>query len=346
MLNRAIFVDSTISHQEISALLNNNDLLLPAIKRGDIIKLIKNYQDLKQIILIDGLFDQTTSISHKEILWCLSQNVSVVGIASLGALRAYELKDFGVTGYGNIYEKYCSQEIDGDDEVAISYSNYQNKTLALINVRLTFENIGFYSPNLFRRIKEIHFKYRTWENIKNILPLNIYIQLRENYIDYKKKDVVSYFMNKFETICDKRSQFYNNIYFSREIKNYFYKNTIDYLRNNIILFTKSNNPTNNYSNYDEQPDIKQIASGIARYLDIDNRYNIESIMTILIQFNKFHYPINMIKIFSEKIRKETSLLTSESFIDYLIKQNIDFSLTTLILEGLLKLERFFLGYEI
>ncbi|MDF1931723.1 TfuA-like protein [Legionella pneumophila] len=58
----------------------------------------------------------------------------------MGALRAAELDAFDMKGYGRIYEMYKNEEIDGDDEVAIAYSKYNNEqTIPLINIRLTLE---------------------------------------------------------------------------------------------------------------------------------------------------------------------------------------------------------------
>ena len=50
--------------------------------------------------LIDGYFERVPSVSHKEILWAMSQGIVVIGAASMGALRAAELAPFGMLGVG------------------------------------------------------------------------------------------------------------------------------------------------------------------------------------------------------------------------------------------------------
>jgi hypothetical protein len=47
--------------------------------------------------LIDGYFEVTPTVWHKEILWAMAQGIHVHGSASIGALRAAELCSFGMT---------------------------------------------------------------------------------------------------------------------------------------------------------------------------------------------------------------------------------------------------------
>lgn len=71
------------------------------------------------IVLIDGVFETGPSVWHKEILWALSRGIAVIGAASMGALRAAELDDHGMLGYGKIYLAYASGALEDDDEVAV-----------------------------------------------------------------------------------------------------------------------------------------------------------------------------------------------------------------------------------
>lgn len=58
-------------------------------------------------------------------------------------MRAAELDSFGMRGHGRIYEMYKNEEVDGDDEVAIAYSKFNNvQTIPLINIRLTLERLN------------------------------------------------------------------------------------------------------------------------------------------------------------------------------------------------------------
>ena len=100
-------------------------ILLPPARRGDIVRAI-NEHDPEIILIIDGYFEQVPSVWHKEILWALSQGRTVAGAASMGALRAAELDQFGMLGVGRIYQAYScgtfapfDEAFEDDDEVAV-----------------------------------------------------------------------------------------------------------------------------------------------------------------------------------------------------------------------------------
>src|SRR5262245_58082904 len=54
--------------------------------------------------VIDGRFEDTRALWHKEILFALSKGVAVAGAASMGALRAAECSPFGMIGIGRVFE--------------------------------------------------------------------------------------------------------------------------------------------------------------------------------------------------------------------------------------------------
>ncbi len=98
------------------------------------------------IVIIDGVFNNVASVWHQEILWALSQGIGVFGAASMGALRAAELRSVGMRGVGIIAQAYCngrfpgfSDPFDGDDEVAILHGpaelGWRQITIALADLR-------------------------------------------------------------------------------------------------------------------------------------------------------------------------------------------------------------------
>ena len=74
------------------------------------------------IVLIDGLFGTARSPWHKEMLILLAGGTSVIGAASMGALRAAELDRFGVAGVGDIYRAYARGTLVADDAVALLHA--------------------------------------------------------------------------------------------------------------------------------------------------------------------------------------------------------------------------------
>jgi hypothetical protein len=91
--------------------------------------------------VIDGYFEVTPTVWHKEILWAMTEGIHVFGAASIGALRAAELDVFGMKGIGRIYEDYRDGVLEDDDEVAVLHGpaelGYPPLTEAMVNIRAT-----------------------------------------------------------------------------------------------------------------------------------------------------------------------------------------------------------------
>ncbi len=113
-----IYTGLSISFDEAKTIIDAE--YLPPIKRGDIDELLSNNDDIEIIGIIDGVFHQSPAVAHKEILKALKKGITVVGGASMGALRACELYPYGMIGVGNIFNDYKEEIIDSDDDVAVS----------------------------------------------------------------------------------------------------------------------------------------------------------------------------------------------------------------------------------
>ena len=91
------------------------------------------------IAIIDGFFESRPAVWHKEILFALSQGIRVLGGASMGALRAAELHQFGMEGIGRIFEDLTSGALEDDDEVAVVHSSaesgFRSISVAMVNLR-------------------------------------------------------------------------------------------------------------------------------------------------------------------------------------------------------------------
>jgi hypothetical protein len=128
------------------------------------------------IVLIDGYYRDRPAVRHKEIMHLIDNGVTVVGAASMGALRAAELDSHGMVGIGQIYQMYKAGEIDGDDEVAIKHRTaeygYRADSIALVNLRFGTQRAvdeGVVSPETAAAVvsaaKGLVFDERTWPQI-------------------------------------------------------------------------------------------------------------------------------------------------------------------------------------
>jgi hypothetical protein len=110
----AAMVRAILPYATVSGPVAADEVLHWGLSRGDV------------LVIIDGLFLQSRAVRHKELLALLDRGVIVVGAASMGALRAAELADFGMVGVGQVFRAFRSGRIVGDDEVALLHSDAEN----------------------------------------------------------------------------------------------------------------------------------------------------------------------------------------------------------------------------
>jgi hypothetical protein len=160
--------------------------------------------------LIDGVFGQSLSVWHKEILFALSLGIHVYGASSLGALRAAETAAFGMVGVGEVFRQYASGELIDDDDVALAHgeadSGFRPASEPMVNLRKTFERArdeGILDEELCRRwiavAKAIYFPDRTMaavlqraaaEGIPRAVVERATRFMTTSYVDVKRQDAV------------------------------------------------------------------------------------------------------------------------------------------------------------
>lgn len=146
---------------------------------GDIFGAVK--QGARTIGLIDGLYGDCAAVWHKEILFALSGGVTVLGAASMGALRAAECAAFGMIGIGEIFEAYRDGLRFSDADVAVSHApgelDYRPLTIALVDAEATLEACrATIAPEehdaLLNATRKLHFTRRTWRAMATEADLN------------------------------------------------------------------------------------------------------------------------------------------------------------------------------
>jgi hypothetical protein len=144
----------------------------PPVRQGDLYRAALGRP--KIIGVIDGYFEVTPTVWHKEILWAMAQGIHVFGAASIGALRAAELDVFGMKGIGRIYEDFRDGVLVDDDEVAVLHGpaelGYPPLTEAMVNIRATLAAAisasivsGALAAELTTIAKSLFYKERTYE---------------------------------------------------------------------------------------------------------------------------------------------------------------------------------------
>jgi hypothetical protein len=202
-----VFTGPTLPASEAEKLLDA--VYLPPAAIGDVYKAAR--QKPWAIGIIDGFFESTPSVWHKEVLWAMSQGIHVFGASSMGALRAAELASFGMIGVGRIFEAYRDGEIEDDDEVAVVHGppevGYIQVSEALVNIRATLQKAAaaeVVTPAtagaLIDVAKSLFYKQRTYERVlaagaKLHLPCDQLQRLKAwlpaNQVNQKRLDAVA-----------------------------------------------------------------------------------------------------------------------------------------------------------
>jgi hypothetical protein len=114
---------------------------LPPAGHGDIYRATLRRPRPRAIGLIDGFFRHRPAVRHKEILWAMSAGIHVFGAASIGALRAAELADFGMVGVGGVFGDFAHGHLEDDDEVAVDHGpaelGFPPVNEAMVDIRAT-----------------------------------------------------------------------------------------------------------------------------------------------------------------------------------------------------------------
>lgn len=136
----SVFLGPSLPKERAEQILGTTEArIFPPAAQGDIYCASRSRP--RAIVLIDGYFNEVPAPWHKEILWALSNNIPVIGAASMGALRAAELDQFGMIGLGEIYADYASGELVADDEVVLMHgdaaSDYVHFSVPLVDIRAT-----------------------------------------------------------------------------------------------------------------------------------------------------------------------------------------------------------------
>ncbi|MGC9499277.1 TfuA-like protein [Streptomyces sp. WG7] len=149
--------------------------MLPPIRHGDLFDPRIAAGDT--VVIIDGVYHHAPAVRHKEIIWTLARSVRVIGAASIGALRAAELRACGMIGLGAVWQAYADGVLEGDDEVAVAQSAVDARacTWPLVRVRqvvgmarsrhvIDVEQAG----RLTSALAEVYYAHRSLDAVKRI----------------------------------------------------------------------------------------------------------------------------------------------------------------------------------
>jgi hypothetical protein len=123
------------------------------------------------------------------LLRVLERGQTIIGVSSMGALRAAELSRYGMLGFGNVYQNIMCGNVTDDSELAAAIHpvSYRPLTVSLINVRSLLSEISddFGDETILQRAliiaRNIYFMDRTIEKL-----LKLWGCLGEDFISKAK----------------------------------------------------------------------------------------------------------------------------------------------------------------
>lgn len=147
--------------------------LLPPARQGDLFRALSQTPRPRVVLLVDGVFEASPSVWHRELLAALGEGVTVFGASSMGALRAAELAPFGMIPVGQIARAYAEGRLNDDAEVALLHADHEldfrPMTVPLVNARYAAalarqEKVlaPRESQRLVRAAEQLFYRDRTW----------------------------------------------------------------------------------------------------------------------------------------------------------------------------------------
>jgi hypothetical protein len=121
-----------------AALLHGGVQLRPPVRRGDVHRLAEAASTPGVLVICDGVFQSVPAVSHAELCAAIDAGWQVWGVSSIGAIRAFELRDEGMHGFGYVYEQLLRHEDFTDDEMCLLHfpeDPWFPLTEALVNLR-------------------------------------------------------------------------------------------------------------------------------------------------------------------------------------------------------------------
>lgn len=188
----------------------------PPVKRGDVLHL----EGAEVVGIIDGVFLQSCSVGHREILSLLNRKVRVIGGGSMGALRAAEMGHYGMTGVGRIFRMYASGEVQGDDEVALVFDPETMEPLSepLVNLRILLDEAWMADvigdeqrARILSEMRSIYYPRRTVATFLEVARRTLGDKnagafdrfFADNYRDIKKEDAITV-LKFIKDVCERR----------------------------------------------------------------------------------------------------------------------------------------------
>ncbi len=151
----------------------------PPIRRGEVDALVECTRVPGILLIVDGIFHHYPSVGHSEIRRAVDCGWQVWGASSMGAIRAAEMVNFGMRGFGQVFQRFVDDPDFTDDEVALLYLGeppYIPVTEPLIHVRRYLQHLegegritAAQAWDVLMALKQMWFGYRSMDALHGLM---------------------------------------------------------------------------------------------------------------------------------------------------------------------------------
>jgi hypothetical protein len=133
-----VYAKLTLAEPDVLARLPTA-VVAPPIQRGDLPRDVR--EGVGVVVIVDGRFHQSLAVSPTEVVDAMRAGLRVYGCSSMGALRAAELRRFGMCGHGRVFEHICSTPGFRDDFVgqAVHPTDFRPMSHAFVDLFFNLE---------------------------------------------------------------------------------------------------------------------------------------------------------------------------------------------------------------
>lgn len=177
-----LFAGPSLQEVDSQLLCGNGLVVRPPIKRGDIERMVAQSAP-SNLAIVDGVFHAHPAVGHAEILSALGAGWRIWGLSSMGAIRACEMDELGVIGFGEVYRQFANDPDMSDDEVTLIHQAQEpflSLSEPLIHIRQflrhwTTETVitSVQEQRMLYSLKNMWYGHRTLDFLKkSLLELN------------------------------------------------------------------------------------------------------------------------------------------------------------------------------
>lgn len=206
-----VYAGPTAAGTDLLAFRIDGLVVKPPVRRGDIASLVREHSAPGRIVIIDGTYFSFPAVGHVELREAIENGWEVWGLCSMGAVRAYEMRDMGMRGFGRAFRCFFEHDDFQDDEVALLHGEdapYLAMSEPLLHLRGAVSELvaqgrvtGAAAEGILLQLKAMWFGSRTLPKVRAMLAsadggVNLTAQAFEALVDahrIKKQDLVSFF---------------------------------------------------------------------------------------------------------------------------------------------------------